>query len=46
MKEGMVFFVCVCPGFDWNTLNFLTISWYSATFCIWDENNVDNAMML
>ena len=33
----------MCPGFGWD--NFLSGSWYSAVFWIWDENEVNNILM-
>ena len=34
-----------CPGFGWDTVNFLPGSWCSAVVWIWDENNVNNVLM-
>jgi len=34
-----------CRGFGWDRVNFLSGSWRSAVFRIWDENNVDNTRM-
>jgi len=32
-------------GFSWDRVNFLSGSWCSAVFWIWDENNVGNTLM-
>ena len=33
------------PGFCWDRVNFLSGSWCSAVFWIWEENNVANILM-
>jgi len=35
-----------CPGFGWDRVNFLPNSSCSAVFWIWNENNVDNVLMV
>jgi len=35
----------ICPGIGWDRVNFLSGSWCSAVFWIWDENSVDNILM-
>ena len=34
-----------CPGFGRDRANFLSSSWCSAVFWIWDENSVDNILI-
>ena len=36
----------LCPGFGWGRVNFLPGSWGNAVFWIWDDNSVDNILML
>lgn len=44
---GLDFFSEIpCPGFSWNRANFLPSDWCSAEVWIWDENNVQDTLLV
>jgi len=44
-NKGILPLLLWCPGFIWDRVHFLSCSWCSAVFRIWDENKADNIPM-
>ena len=45
LNAADIYAQCLCPGFSWDRVNFLSSSWYSAMSWIQCEKNVDNTLM-